>query len=85
MTLFEDAVKSWGLPILVGAGMVLALPVVLPVVGGALRPVAKAAIKGYLALADSVAEGAAALAEEFGDLVAEVRAERAVPPREPSG
>jgi Protein of unknown function (DUF5132) len=91
MALFEDAVKSWGLPVLVGAGVVLALPVVLPVVGSALRPMAKAAIKGYMALADSVAEGAATLAEEFSDLVAEVRAERAtaltasVPPREPSG
>jgi hypothetical protein len=77
MALLEDAVKSWGMPALVGVGVVLALPVVLPVVGGALRPVAKAAIKGYLSLADSLTEYAASAAEELSDLVAEARAEHA--------
>jgi hypothetical protein len=77
MALFDDALKSWGVPALLGVGVVIAIPVVLPLVGAALRPVAKAAIKGYLAFSDAASEYVAGVAEELSDLVAEVKAERA--------
>ena len=77
MAFLDDAMKAWGAPALVAVGVVVALPLLLPVVGTALRPVAKAAIKGYLALSDSVSEYAAGAAEEISDLVAEAKAEHA--------
>ena len=43
-----------GVPLLVGLGVVAAVPVVLPVIGSLLRPVAKAAIKGGFYVADTV-------------------------------
>jgi hypothetical protein len=65
---------------LVGIGLVLAAPIVLPIVRDALRPVAKSAIKGYLTLQDTVTEWAAATGEQVSDLVAEASAEHAAPP-----
>jgi hypothetical protein len=43
----------------------------------AARPVVKGAVKGALLLSESMREGAALVREEYGDLLAEVRAERA--------
>jgi Protein of unknown function (DUF5132) len=69
--------KGWGPTILIGVGAALLAPVVIPVLGAAVRPVAKGLIRGYLAITEQVREYSAELGEQFGDLVAEVQAERA--------
>ena len=59
MALFEDVLKgSWGAA-LVGVGVALVAPTVLPAVGAALRPLAKSAIKGGVMLYDTVKESIA--------------------------
>ncbi len=64
---------------LVGVGLVIAAPIVFPVVRGVLRPVAKTMIKGYLTVQDSVTEWTAEAGEQLSDLVAEARAEHGAP------
>lgn len=75
MAIFEDMLKgSWGAA-LVGVGVALVAPTVLPAVGAALRPVAKSAIKGGMLLYDSAKEAIAEASEQVNDMVAEVQAE----------
>ncbi|MGF1615015.1 MAG: DUF5132 domain-containing protein [Gammaproteobacteria bacterium] len=62
---------------LVAAGVLILAPIVVPVVGRGLRPLAKGAIKGYLTVQDKIKEYAAVSTEQLGDLVAEARAEYA--------
>jgi len=76
VALFEDGLKGSTGSILVILGVALAAPIVLPAVASVSRPLAKALIKGYLALADTVKEFTAEAQEQVSDLVAEVRAER---------
>jgi hypothetical protein len=87
MALIEEVFETSVPGVLAGA---LATAVVLPLVGfggrrstrsdGAgdslLRSLAKAAIRGYVTVADQAKEVAAETRESLGDLVAEVRAER---------
>ena len=75
MGLFEDALKGSWSAALVGVGVALVAPTVLPAVGAALRPLAKSAIKGGVMLYDSVKETIAEAGEQVNDMVAEVRAE----------
>jgi hypothetical protein len=63
--------------VLVGAGVVLLAPIVLPVVAGVLKPVAKAAIKGSLLTYHKVKETTAEAIESIEDLAAEAKAELA--------
>ncbi len=73
-----DNVLTMGVPaVLVGVGAVLVAPLVLPAVSSVARPLAKGAVKGYLALADSTKEIFAEASEQWSDLVAEARAEHA--------
>lgn len=75
MAIFEDMLKgSWGAA-LVGVGVALVAPTVLPAIGTAFRPLAKSAIKGGIMLYDSVKEALAEAGEQVNDMVAEVRAE----------
>jgi hypothetical protein len=75
MSILEDVFKgSWGAA-LVGVGVALVAPTVLPAVGAALRPLAKSAIKGGVMLYDSVKETVAEAGEQVNDMVAEVRSE----------
>jgi Protein of unknown function (DUF5132) len=77
MALLEDLFKG-GVPgILVGVGVALAAPIVLPAAATGARPLAKALIKGALVMVDSVKELVAEAGEQLSDLVAEVQAERA--------
>jgi hypothetical protein len=77
MALIEDMFKG-GVPgILVGIGVALAAPILLPAAATGVRPLAKALIKGALVMADSVKEVVAEAGEQVSDLVAEVQAERA--------
>jgi hypothetical protein len=63
--------------VLVGVGMAAVAPIVVPVVKAKGRPIAKAAIKRYLRLRDSLASSVAGVREGWAHLVAEARAERA--------
>jgi len=61
--------------VLIGVGVALAAPVLLPAVGAVVRPVAKGLIKGGLFVVDSTKELLAEGQERLSDLVAEARAE----------
>lgn len=58
-----------------GAGVVLLAPVVLPLVGGILRPIAKGAIKGSLLVYGTTRNAVAEAKESIEDLAAEAKAE----------
>ena len=77
MALFDDVVKGWGPSVLIGVGLALAAPIILPAIGAVARPLAKELIKGYLMFADKVKEMAAEAGEQLSDVIAEVQAERA--------
>jgi hypothetical protein len=62
--------------IAVGAAVVLLAPAVLPVLGSALRPMAKALIKGGITVYEMGREVAAEARETVEDLNAEVQSER---------
>ena len=77
MALFDDVFKGWGPSALIGAGVALAAPVLLPALAAGARPLAKTLIKGYLVVAETVQEAVAEPGEQLSDLVAEAQAERA--------
>jgi hypothetical protein len=58
-----------------GLGAVILAPALIPAVGRGLRPAAKNAVKGYLALSDRVREWAGEGTERWQDLVAEAKSE----------
>jgi hypothetical protein len=76
MALLDDVFSGWGTTVLIGIGVALAAPALLPAVGEVIRPVAKGLIKGGLYVADSLQEIVAEGSEQFSDLIAEVKAER---------
>jgi hypothetical protein len=78
MALLDDVLGNLGTTLLIGVGAALVAPVLLPVVGAVLRPVAKGLIKGGLYLVDAAQEIVAEGSEQLSDLVAEVQAERAL-------
>lgn len=59
----------------VGAGVVLLAPVVIPVIGAILKPMAKAAIKGGLLAYEGAKLSIAETREAIEDLTAEAKAE----------
>jgi hypothetical protein len=61
----------------VGAGIVLLAPVVVPVVAGILKPLAKNAIKGSLLMYERAKVATAETMESLEDLAAEAKAELA--------
>lgn len=77
MNWLEDLVEAISPNALVAAGALFLAPILVPVVGRGLRPLAKGAIKGYLTVQDKVKEYAAVSTEQMSDLVAEARAEHA--------
>jgi hypothetical protein len=74
---FEDGLGSLLPAVLIGAGAVVAAPLILPSMFSGLRPVAKKLIKGGIIVADKAKEIFAEAGEEFGDVLAEARAELA--------
>ena len=76
MALIDDVFSGWGTTVAIGVSVALVAPALLPAVGGVIRPVAKGLIKGGLYIADSLQELVAEGSEQFGDLIAEVKAER---------
>ena len=79
MALFDDVFEgfgsSWTSTVLVGIGIALVAPVVVPALATGMRPLAKAVIKGGITVYDKGAEMFAEAGEQLSDLVAEVRAE----------
>jgi Protein of unknown function (DUF5132) len=76
MALIEDMFKGSVPGLLVGVGVALAAPILLPAAATGARPLAKVLLKGALLVGDSVKEVVAEAGEQLSDLVAEVRAER---------
>jgi Protein of unknown function (DUF5132) len=76
MALFNDALKGRVPNALIGVGVALAAPIVLPALAVGARPLAKTLLKGYLAAAEAVQGVVVGATEQLGDLVAEVQAER---------
>jgi len=77
MALLDDVFSGWGTTVLIGVGVALAAPVLLPATGAVVRPVAKGLIKGGLFVVDSMKELLVEGQEQLSDLVAEARAEYA--------
>lgn len=75
MAFLEDLAKGSVSSILVGVGVALAAPIVLPAVASGFRPVAKAVVKGGIMVYDGVRETVAEAGEQISDLIAEARAE----------
>ncbi len=67
---------------LIGLGLVLAAPLLLPVVGALVVPVAREVFKGGVRLYDAGARVVTTMGEQLSELVAEARA--ATPPRSES-
>lgn len=77
MALFENGLRGFMPNLLMGVGIAIAAPLLLPATAAGLRPLAKTLIRGGLYVADSAKEVLAEASEQFSDLVAEVRAEAA--------
>ncbi|MFI5293943.1 MAG: DUF5132 domain-containing protein [Thermodesulfovibrionales bacterium] len=79
MGLLDDVFKGGNVitGLAIGIGAAVLGPVVLPILAGAAKPLAKAAIKGGLALCAKGKESAAEFGEVFEDIVAEAKAELA--------
>jgi len=66
MALFGNATKTWIPEALIGVGIALVVPVILPAIAAGVRPLAKTILKGGFLLADTLHQ-----------LVTEARAEMA--------
>jgi len=77
MALFEDLSESFLPNALIGVGVVLLAPVLVPAVAIGLRPVVKSLVKGGIVVTDKVNSMVAEAGEQLDDLIAEVRSEMA--------
>jgi Flp pilus assembly protein protease CpaA len=73
--MWKDLFKLTVPNILVGVGVALVVPVLLPAAGAILRPLAKGVIKGGLTLYDTAVGLVAETGEQLSDLYAEAKAE----------
>ena len=77
MAIWDNGLKGSLPTILIGVGVALAAPILLPAAAAGLRPLTKTLVKGGLYVADSVKELMSEAGEQLSDLVAEARAEQA--------
>src|SRR5215831_19308332 len=77
MGLLDDVTKGPISTVLLGLGVAMVAPTVLPSLASGLRPLAKTLVKGGVTLYDAAKEGIAEAGEQLNDLVAESRAEMA--------
>ena len=84
MEFLDKALGGWGPTVLIGLGVAVAAPILLPAVGAVIRPVAKGVVKGGLFVADSLKELVAEGSEQVSDVVAEAKAEYYSTPSAPS-
>jgi hypothetical protein len=76
MALFDELVKNdMAKGAALGAGLALAVPVLITALWPVVRPMARSAIKAGLMAYEKGREGIAELSEEFEDLVAETQEE----------
>ena len=75
MAIFEDIGKGNLETALLGLGLAIVAPAVVPAIASGLRPIAKALVKGGMTLFESAREGVAEAREGIDDLVTESRAE----------
>ncbi len=75
MALLEEVLNGWGTPTLFGVGMIFVAPLLIPIVGAVVRPVAKTLVQGSLWVVDSVQALTAEEREESNDLIAEIHVE----------
>src|SRR5712692_2226784 len=79
MALFDDVVErltsSWVSSVLVGVGVALVAPIVVPALMVGMRPLAKAVVKGGMMMYDKGAEVIAEAGEQLSDMMAEARSE----------
>jgi hypothetical protein len=76
MAIVEDILKDkTAVMIAAGIGVAVLAPVLLPILAGAGRPLARAAIKTGIIMFEKGREAVAEVGEVFDDLVAEARAE----------
>ncbi len=73
--MWKDLFKLTVPNIVVGVGVALVMPLLLPVAGAVLRPLAKGVIKGGLTLYDAAAGLVVETGEQLSDLYAEAKAE----------
>jgi len=74
MALFDNGLRI-GTPVLIGIGALILAPVIIPVVGSAVKPLAKATIKSGLVVIQKGRELISEAAEALEDIAAEVKAE----------
>jgi hypothetical protein len=75
MALFEDVtLGSVGSSTLLGVGLLVAAPLLLPVAGAVVRPVVRLAVQGVVVAYDAVADLVTTAGEELNQMVADVRA-----------
>jgi hypothetical protein len=75
MALFEDVTfGSVASSTLLGLGLLVAAPLVLPVVGAVVRPVVRLAVQGGVVAYDAAAALVATAGEELTQMVTDVRA-----------
>ena len=89
MAFFEDLLEgNIGTTLAVGVGVAVVGPILAPLIGGIVRPAAKAVIKGGMMAYDAGRVGLGRLNEMSGDIVAEARSElhesRVEPNRRPT-
>jgi hypothetical protein len=75
MALFEEITESVFPGALIGLGAAILAPVIVPTVGGVLRPLVKTVVRGGLYIGDKLYETASEAGEQLSDMVAEVRSE----------
>ena len=76
-----DNVLQFSWPnVIIAVGVAVMAPVLLPVVGCVVRPLAKGAVKGGLVVKDTVVGFVAEAGEQISDLVAEAKAEHYAKP-----
>jgi hypothetical protein len=76
MSFVEDIFKgNLGTSLAIGLGTVILGPVIIPVLGGIVKPVVKTAVKGGIMLYEAGKKGVAGAGESLSDLVAEARSE----------
>jgi Protein of unknown function (DUF5132) len=73
--MFDDVFNGWSTTALVGLGVVVAAPLLLPTVGAIVYPMAKGLIKGGLFVVESVQKIVAEGGEQLNALVTEAKAE----------
>jgi hypothetical protein len=74
MPLFDNGLKV-GTPILIGLGVLVVAPILIPGVGKAIKPLAKAVLKSGLIFVQKGRELISEAAEAIEDITAEVKAE----------